>query len=401
MVNSMREWDLEFVEEWLPLYIREAVIGCPPPWDLGRPDILAWNLSNDGEFSLWSAYVAVARHQYKPNPPIFRSIWNWSGPERMKLLLWRVSKSVLLTNDEWSRRGLTMDASCPCCSASLESIPHVLRDFPVATTVWMEILHISVTDPFFRTDFCLWLQGNIGRREPEHWSTTFGVAVDVLWRSRNDMVFNHQSRDSHAMACVVHNTMVGIRRAQIMFGKSQLTRSMGDPPSNIKWTPPPSGWIKVNCDGARSEMARCAACGGILHNHEGEFRYAFSSYLGDCSVLDAKLWAILFGVRFAWARGFCQIVVESDSLLAINLPNRGCSQRHPGYGLVRQILAFRDHNPDLQWVHVLREANQVADALAKFGLSIEERSRTFDSCPSFLCLALAVDRCSVSFPRGF
>lgn len=153
MVNSMREWDLEFVEEWLPLYIREAVIGCPPPWDLGRPDILAWNLSNDGEFSLWSAYVAVARHQYKPDPPIFRSIWNWSGPERIKLLLWRVSKSVLLTNDEWSKRGLTMDASCPRCNASLESIPHVLRDFPVATAVWMEILHISVTDPFFRTDF--------------------------------------------------------------------------------------------------------------------------------------------------------------------------------------------------------------------------------------------------------
>lgn len=175
------------------------------------------------------------------------------------------------------------------------------------------------------------------------------------------MIFNGLNRDSHVLASVVKNTMVGIRRAQTMLAKSHIVRQRVHHPSNIKWIPPPPGWLKLNCDGARSEVSRCAACGGILRDHVGEFRLAFTLYLGDCSVLDAELWAILYGIRLACARGFRQIMVESDSLLAINMLNNDCSQRHPCYGLVSQIQAFWSSNPDLQWVHVLHEANQDAD----------------------------------------
>lgn len=75
--------------------------------------------------------------------------------------------------------------------------------------------------------------------------------------------------------------------------------------------------------------------------------------------------------------------------------------RHPCYALVNQIKSFRISNPNLQWVHVLRDANQVEDRLAKFGLSLEEQFRMFEDCPPFLDLTLFTDRVSVSFSRGF
>lgn len=120
MVNSAGEWELDFVEEWLPAYVRDTIRSISPPSETGRPDILAWTPSRDGEFTVRSAYIAVAKLQYKPNPPIFRVLWEWEGPKRIKLLLWRVAKSAMLTNEERFRRRLTMDPTCPRCSGGPE-----------------------------------------------------------------------------------------------------------------------------------------------------------------------------------------------------------------------------------------------------------------------------------------
>jgi len=51
--------------------------------------------------------------------------------------------------------------------------------------------------------------------------------------------------------------------------------------------------------------------------------------------------------------------------------------------------------------HVLREANQVADSLAKFGLSLEGPCRMFMSIPGFTSKFLLGDAHFVTFPRGF
>lgn len=61
-------------------------------------------------------------------------------------------------------------------------------------------------------------------------------------------------------------------------------------------------------------------------------------------------------------------MIESDSLLAVNLIVNGCSTRHPCYSLVHQIQALSISNITVQWKHIFREANQAADCLAKLGL---------------------------------
>lgn len=157
MVNSVGEWELDFVEEWLLAYVRDTIRSISPPSETGRPDILAWTPFRDGEFTVRSAYTAVAKLQYKPNPPIFRVLWEWEGHERIKLLLWRVAKSAMLTNEERFRRRLTIDPTCPRCSGGPETISHVLRDCPVATAVWMEIFHIPASNIFFHSNFSFWL----------------------------------------------------------------------------------------------------------------------------------------------------------------------------------------------------------------------------------------------------
>lgn len=117
------------------------------------------------------------------------------------------------------------------------------------------------------------------------------------------------------------------------------------------------GWIKLNCDGARSTSRGKAASGGRFRNDNGGFCFGFSVTWGDCSILSTELWVVLYGVRFAWARGYTKIMIESDSLLAVNLIVNECSTRHPCYSLVHQIQALSISNITVQWKHVFREAN--------------------------------------------
>lgn len=300
-MNSAGDWELDVVEDLIPDQARLLILGHPPPSPSEFTDMVAWGPSQDGEFSMKQVYSSVASARFKPTPPIFPLIWKWEGLERIKILLWRITKGAILPNEALCRRGLTLNPSCPRCRTSPESINHVFRDCPVATAVWMEVRGITQSDQFFNVNFSMWLQENIGRGDSRRGSTKLGVVLDVIWKARNDVVFNNTNRDSHTMACVVKNTMIGINRAKDMYRRTNEPTPSTSATSHIRWTPPMHGWIKLNCDGARSTSHGKATSGGIFCNDNGGFCFGFSVSLGDCSILSAELWAVLYGVRFAWA----------------------------------------------------------------------------------------------------
>ena len=58
---------------------------------------------------------------------LWNAIWQWPGPQR-KAFLWLMNNDKLLTNDQRSRRKLSMEANCTLCLSEFESTIHVLRD---------------------------------------------------------------------------------------------------------------------------------------------------------------------------------------------------------------------------------------------------------------------------------
>lgn len=77
--------------------------------------------------------------------------------------------------------------------------------------------------------------------------------------------------------------------------------------------------------------------GGLLHNHMGNVIFSFSVNIGNCSVINAKLWAILIGVKISWSRGFKFLIVKSDSQSAIDLLAKDCLAFCPCSSLVHDI----------------------------------------------------------------
>lgn len=162
LVNDNGDWVLDQVANYLPPYVQRMILGMLPPRGTNGPDSLAWGPTNDGEFSISSAYYTVTSYTPSPQHPIFKIIWRWPGPERIKFLLWRVTRGAILTNDARRRRGLTTNPTCPRCGSEPETALHFARDCPFAKAVWHELRGTPLTDPFFLNNFLLWMQDNLG-----------------------------------------------------------------------------------------------------------------------------------------------------------------------------------------------------------------------------------------------
>ncbi|CAN1189887.1 hypothetical protein LINPERHAP2_LOCUS40166, partial [Linum perenne] len=58
--------------------------------------------------------------------------------------------------------------------------------------------------------------------------------------------------------------------------------------------------------------------GGVIRDHQGRELAAFSANLGSCSIMRAELRAAEIGLTKAWELGAKKVILELDSLVAVN-----------------------------------------------------------------------------------
>lgn len=56
----------------------------------------------------------------------------------------------------------------------------------------------------------------------------------------------------------------------------------------------------------------------MIRSSDGDFIQAFARRLGHCSIQEAELWAIWYGMRMASDQGIPKVLVETDCMEAIN-----------------------------------------------------------------------------------
>ncbi|CAN1179882.1 Aldehyde oxidase 4 [Linum perenne] len=158
-----------------------------PPVPTSGADHITWGLERDGRFRIRSAYTLAAEDEVEPREGVWKTIWRWKGPQRIRQFIWLVAHQRLLTNGERRRRHLTEIGACQVCPEEEETVLHVLRDCPLASATWELLAFPSDNHSFFQTPLLPWIEDFI--RRPEL-SLLFGVTCWFLWRYRNDRVFN-------------------------------------------------------------------------------------------------------------------------------------------------------------------------------------------------------------------
>ena len=143
-----------------------------------------------------------------------------------------------------------------------------------------------------------------------------------------------------------------------------------------------------------------AGAGDLLRDCSGTWISGFSLHLGLASNNMAELAAVRQGLKIAWDMGFKFIHLELDSMIVLtwlvektaNFP----TNMMPLFHDCRNLLA-RDW--EVQVLHVYREANACADALAKWGTHQHHVLSIYSSCPSFVYVCYIRDMAGLGTNR--
>ena len=118
------------------------------------------------------------------------------------------------------------------------------------------------------------------------------------------------------------------------------------------WILPQEGWVKLNTDSCCRGDTNHAAGGGVLRNCSDDWLGGFSVRIGECSVVEAKIWALIYGLRLAWAKGIKFLSIEIDSLQVTKWLNGHEDDFFHHYNLLVECktLLNKDWRADLQHV---------------------------------------------------
>nr|GMC93188.1 putative ribonuclease H [Ipomoea batatas] len=137
----------------------------------------------------------------------------------------------------------------------------------------------------------------------------------------------------------------------------------------VRWTVPPSGWIKINVDGSCTQSTGAAACGGLSQDHQGRWLRGFMHNIGCCSIEEAEAWGVIQGLYVALQLGVRNIMVESDSKDKID-SCCGLRRLQGNKGnIINRCTEMAKRFTNITFCHVFREQNRSADYLAKQVLS--------------------------------
>ncbi|CAI9102756.1 OLC1v1001076C1 [Oldenlandia corymbosa var. corymbosa] len=218
-----------------------------------------------------------------------------------------------------------------------------------------------------------WISGNF--------KTAIGVIKKVLpsfivwelWKARNKFFFgNVDSTFSGVIKAIkehLHGMMLVHRlKARNVVERESLQLIFPNTPFSLKQKKVRKvSWQQqhkhvLNTDGSSNSQA--AGYGFVIRGEKGFFLYGEVGFLGSGDSLQAEVYGLLFGVRKCEHLDLFQVEVQTDNQFLANILASGgpCPWRF--YFELREIRAILERR-DYSIHHIYREANAVADSLAR------------------------------------
>ncbi|XVF74116.1 hypothetical protein PTKIN_Ptkin13bG0034400 [Pterospermum kingtungense] len=293
------------------------------------------------------------------------------------------------------KRGFTACGDCSLCRGQLEDINHVLRKCKAADGIWRALLPAAEYETQKVLMFGEWQRRNLLSQvccdSHNDWQSHFAITLWWLWRWRNERVFSTQVRTMESQLVWLRGQFQEVRSA-FQRGSLGLEEERMYITRYLRWIPPEEDWVKLNTDGCSKIIGERAACGGLFRDQSGIWLGGFMANLGRCGAMEAELWGILFGLRYAWEKGYKWLILEVDTQVVANWLVKGNTSP---VSMVNLLSACR-YELSRQWEvkigHVYREQNCVADHLALMALHQLRGAHWLDRPPPEIDHFLQKDR---------
>lgn len=87
----------------------------------------------------------------------------------------------------------------------------------------------------------------------------------------------------------------------------------------IRWQTHPSNWVKMHTNGAHRANMNLSYCSDLIRYEDGGYLKSFHRKISGYFVLQTELWVVLDRLQLAWNVKQCNIILEMDSSLAVQL----------------------------------------------------------------------------------
>ncbi|KAK6782080.1 hypothetical protein RDI58_019876 [Solanum bulbocastanum] len=148
----------------------------------------------------------------------------------------------------------------------------------------------------------------------------------------------------------------------------------------VKWDKPKMPFFKLNTDGSMMQNSPAGA-GGICRDSRRNIIMAFSSSLGNNSSNTTEAKAALYGLKWCVQNGINNLILKGYFMLIINMIK---GKVLPPWHLKDTIIEAQKlaQKINCQFQYCSREANQVADALAKWSINhLDQNFFTMQNLP--------------------
>ncbi|CAN1168920.1 Putative ribonuclease H protein At1g65750 [Linum perenne] len=128
---------------------------------------------------------------------------------------------------------------------------------------------------------------------------TFGIIIWILWKARNEAIFENTLATCNQLRLRVLHWIAGVR--ETMKADLQVLPKVASKriDTHIGWKAGPRDCITINTDGSVIQPHSHAAGGGIIRTHQGRPVSSFAANFGRCSIMRAELRAAEIGLMIA------------------------------------------------------------------------------------------------------
>ncbi|KAM3271769.1 hypothetical protein ACQJBY_042149 [Aegilops geniculata] len=210
------------------------------------------------------------------------------------------------------------------------------------------------------------------------------VAAWYIWWQRRQFVKGETISDAHHSAISIKVLAMNYVRAAT---PNQLVRKRDQ-----MWKKPTRGKVKINVDASFHEDILSGATGAIARDDTGQFLAAASWVLPHInSAVSLEILAIRNGLYLAAHIGCSKVIVESDSQLALEAVEKFESYLGQEAAIVMECNELKANYASVSFDNCTREANAIADCLAKSSFNSKSSSMWDATPPDFISQLIVTD----------
>ncbi|KAM2244183.1 hypothetical protein ACFXTI_005280 [Malus domestica] len=313
--NESGDWEVDFLKPFVVDDEIKAILEIP----LGDPtlkDRLVWPYEKKGAYSVKSGYHwAFSRtHIHRNLNPhrsdmiptqLWKCMWSLKVPPKIRVFMWKSLHAAVAKMANLFFRRSSLSPMCLICNSAEESTEHLFLQCPWVEAVW-----------------------NGG-------SMTRGIGRVGIFSWRQPIY------PGQVIAAVHHSVGMFLKANRVPCSRPRINAQ--DQGNDVSWSPPSSGFIKINVDVSWNARECVGFVGVVARDLQGSFVAACRKKISASSVAMAEAKAIFHGCSLA------------------DLNSMGSWDAFP---LLAKCTSMGKAFQDCRWSWVPRSANKAADSLA-------------------------------------